>query len=702
MSDPRFARLKTDPRFKQIKKKQHKVVVDDRFKSILDQGKKKDKVKGQVDKYGRALSKTHEADNLKRFYRLENEEEAEADAPPARPDYARGEVLLESSDEEGDDGSGIPQAVESDDEGDHFVTLGGDESDLEVDLDEDTVANLDAQAKVFADAAADDNDQEQDDAPRTCRLAAVNLDWDHVRAAHLYKICSSLVSPAAPGPGAASTKTSRRDDTKNPKKAPQVNLARGKVLSVIVYPSDFGKERMAREEKEGPPAEIFKKQRNIDAEITEKSLFEVGGENEVNDAALRRYQLERLRYYYAVITCDTVEAASHIHDELQGTELERSANVFDLSFVPDGMTFENEPRDEATEGTALTVKPVEFVTDALRHSKVKLTWDEDDPERNHITRRALSKQEIEDGDFGALIASGSESEGGGESSKPTGKQKRKDRDRLRNLLLGGNQEAMPEGWGDENGDEVDMEITFTPGLEGKKDEGDETTLEKYHRKMREKRKKRKEEVKEKGKGKEKLVEPEDDFFGSDSETEDAPIKAKPTKGRKGDKKGVRFDEDEGKEPGEGKKREATAEELALLLASNNPNAEPQHFDFKAVVKAEKDKGKKKRKTKKGKVVDSGELQEDFVMDVQDDRFKVLHEDHQFAIDPSNPHFKKTKGMDALLQERRKHLQKNSNETSKPSPTSMPNNDGGLQKLVESVKRKSASGHAPGQGKRRKL
>jgi hypothetical protein len=50
------------------------------------------------------------------------------------------------------------------------------------------------------------------------------------------------------------------------------------------------------------------------------------------------------RYYYAVITCDTPEAASHIHDELQGTELERSANVFDLSFVPDGMTFENEPR----------------------------------------------------------------------------------------------------------------------------------------------------------------------------------------------------------------------------------------------------------------------------------------------------------------------------------------------------------------------
>lgn len=50
------------------------------------------------------------------------------------------------------------------------------------------------------------------------------------------------------------------------------------------------------------------------------------------------------RYYYAIITCDTVDAASHIYNELEGTELERSANVFDISFVPEDMTFDNEPR----------------------------------------------------------------------------------------------------------------------------------------------------------------------------------------------------------------------------------------------------------------------------------------------------------------------------------------------------------------------
>lgn len=50
------------------------------------------------------------------------------------------------------------------------------------------------------------------------------------------------------------------------------------------------------------------------------------------------------RYYYAIVECDTTEAASHIYNELEGTELERSANVFDLSFVPDDMAFDDEPR----------------------------------------------------------------------------------------------------------------------------------------------------------------------------------------------------------------------------------------------------------------------------------------------------------------------------------------------------------------------
>jgi hypothetical protein len=50
------------------------------------------------------------------------------------------------------------------------------------------------------------------------------------------------------------------------------------------------------------------------------------------------------RYYYAIVECDTVQVASYLYSELQGAELERSANVLNLSFVPDGMAFEEEFR----------------------------------------------------------------------------------------------------------------------------------------------------------------------------------------------------------------------------------------------------------------------------------------------------------------------------------------------------------------------
>lgn len=41
MSDPRFARLKSDPRFRRPKKQESKVVVDDRFKAVFASKKNK-------------------------------------------------------------------------------------------------------------------------------------------------------------------------------------------------------------------------------------------------------------------------------------------------------------------------------------------------------------------------------------------------------------------------------------------------------------------------------------------------------------------------------------------------------------------------------------------------------------------------------------------------------------------------------------
>jgi hypothetical protein len=44
------------------------------------------------------------------------------------------------------------------------------------------------------------------------------------------------------------------------------------------------------------------------------------------------------------VECDSVELAAYLYSELQGAELERSANVLNLSFVSDDMTFDEECR----------------------------------------------------------------------------------------------------------------------------------------------------------------------------------------------------------------------------------------------------------------------------------------------------------------------------------------------------------------------
>ena len=234
---------------------------------------------------------------------------------------------------------------------------------------------------------------------------------------------------------------------------------------------------------------------------------------------------------------------------------------------------------------------------------------------------------MEESNFNAYIAnSSSESEPDAEDKPlPSKKDKSTSREKLRALLLGGNDEAIPEGWGDDGAvDDVDMEITFTPGLSDKKNKEDETTLERYQRKMKEKRKKKKEEGTDKRGGKQL----EDDFFeqASDEEAHDEDVDGNRTKG-----KTTVNQKDLSLRP------EATAEELALLVASDNPNAEPKHFNIKSVIKAEKQKKRKKGRKAKGDV-DTNETQEDFILDVKDERFKALHEDHEFAIDPSNPQY----------------------------------------------------------------
>jgi len=152
------------------------------------------------------------------------------------------------------------------------------------------------------------------------------------------------------------------------------------------------------------------------------------------------------------------------------------------------------------------------------------------------------------------------------------------------LLLGGGDE-LPEGWArdDDDDEDVDMEITFTPGLSESKGTGDETTLEKYQRKMKEKRKQKKIESKPID-----TTAEADEFFDEEGGVP-APPKKSSTSSKKRDTVSV-------EKPS---RSLSTVEELALLVSSDTHNTEPRHFDMKAIIKAEKQAKRKGKKKKTG-------------------------------------------------------------------------------------------------------
>ncbi|SMN19675.1 similar to Saccharomyces cerevisiae YDR365C ESF1 Nucleolar protein involved in pre-rRNA processing [Maudiozyma saulgeensis] len=614
-SDPRFSRVYNDPKFKKTSSKDVKIKLDNRFSKKDLEIKKKSK----VDKYGRKINSDSNNKDLNDFDKyFEKDEESETtkvteeskESKEFIVDRARGEVpddYVSSSDDY--------TSSESESSGESDLESEG-ESEIEI---ETTKPEVGEPSKT---------------------LAVVNLDWDHVKAEDLFVTLSSFVPKG------------------------------GKISKIAIYPSEFGKERMQREEIEGPPKELFQKKKSkkhsskeeeeSDEDIGIKDLYEEGdADKDFDRKALRQYQLERLRYYYAVVYCNNIETASSIYQNCDGTEFESTANMFDLRFVPDGMTFDDAPRDECAT-TPANYKPLQFSTDALQHSNVKLTWDETPADRIAISKRAFSQKEIEDMDFKAYLASDSD-----HSDEDVDQNSR---NKLLSLVGKNFNEKAEEK---EEGEEVDMEITFTPGLEEgaseKEEEKEENTIEKVRRKEKERRKSRKEKLKQ---------------MKKDS-LEEKKEKLRSLK----DKKNREFE-------GNSKSRA----ELELLMMDDEENADNKinkdaHFNMNEILRSEKEKGKKSKYQNKAKIVE-----DNFEANLNDPRFKEMFEDRDFAIDPSRPEFKATKTTKKMLEERNKRSKNHSGSnkrSKKPHGYNKRRDDGGdssssksnIQNIVKKLKNK---------------
>ncbi|KAE8359342.1 hypothetical protein BDV27DRAFT_136312 [Aspergillus caelatus] len=659
ITDPRFANIQTDPRYRLPSKRQTHVKLDKRFAHMLHD--KDFSRNAAVDRYGRKLARDDTKKQLERFYRLEGDEEDEEDEEHmsvADDD----EVLKELK--KADKASGTYDPAR--DGG--FSSSSSEEESSDEDEDEDDEFGTGEELEF--------PDKQQSGVPTgdvTERIAVVNLDWDNIRAEDLMAVFSSFVPTG------------------------------GRVLKVSVYPSEFGKERMEREETEGPPREIFAAKdddefegfeddgSDVDSdeeeeEIKKAMLKEDKGE-EFNSTELRKYQLERLRYFYAILTFSSKDVAKHVYDLVDGAEYLSSANFFDLRFVPDDTDFsDDKPRDECKR-IPDGYQPNEFVTDALASD---------------------SSSEDEDEDGGVEVVDTTKEDGG--SSKKISK-KEDERQRMR-ALLGLGTEPAPSSKSD--GPVGEMEVTFTSGLAGgsNKDsifenepEKDETTIEKYIRKERERKKRRKEKLKAAKKGDSEADEQDDapepeeksqeEDLGFNDPFFDDPSGKESTAARRKEEKRKKREERAAEEAAAAAKR---AELELLMMDDENKNI--KHFDMNEIEKAEKQARKKGKGKGKGK--QAAQVVDDFQMDVSDPRFSRLFESHEFAIDPTNPRFKATSGMKQLLEEGRKRrrnrddradeeeVSRNDQKKTKKQKKSESTEGGSedLKKLVDKVKRKT--------------
>ncbi|RDL39915.1 putative Pre-rRNA-processing protein esf1 [Venustampulla echinocandica] len=695
INDPRFSNFTTDPRFRLPSKKHTRTKVDKRFSRML---KDEDfSNTARVDRYGRKLSSAGKKKALERLYVPDEEEqdgEGEVDVEVEDDDVIQKELGNADSAYDPARGGGFSSSEDEDDD--------DDEEDGGVEIEE----------AAFPDMQAEQAAVEMGEI--SSRVAVVNLDWDNIRSIDLMAVFSSFVPVG------------------------------GKIHKISIYPSEFGKERMEREELDGPPREIFTSnqadQESLDEDSEDSEDDDQEGEDdeeleekikkdlqkadegqEFNSAALRQYQLERLRYYYAVVICSDHDTAQKIYESTDGTEYLSSANFFDLRFIPDGVEFDDKARDEC-DSVPSGYRPTEFVTDALQHSKVKLTWDMDPEEmqRKDAIKRAFtgSRAEIGENDLRAYLGSDSEDDEEEEqqaevaenAAEPKLSKKELERQKLR-VALGLSDE--PSLRKKKSGPVGDMEITFTAGLSTNGNEGvfenepiiEETTAEKYVRKERERKARRKEMAKARREGRDPNAAPAevaDGASGEEKEKEDlgfddpffATDEVVKEKASKTLRKEERLKKREAKEAEAAAKASQRAE-LELLMQDNTAEAAERldHFDINEIARAEKQAKKgKKGKGKKEAGSKRGGLQENFEMDVADERFAGrLFGHHEFAIDPSNPKYKGTEGMKKLLEEGRKkrHVEGDGEDVnSKAKKRKVEGAKGELSSLVESVKKKS--------------
>ncbi|KAI3939818.1 hypothetical protein MKW92_023219 [Papaver armeniacum] len=576
ITDTRFSSVHHDPRFQEVPNHHSKVLIDKRFSPVLK--KNFSPSKSRVDKRGKRIYVNPE-NRLHQYYRLDEEEEEnkkKKDQESDDDDENRESEKNEKAKVQKHDNNILESYSNSESEElESADELSDDTSSLTgSDTDEDDGGYLEDEP-VEPEENIPVTEQE------THRLAIVNMDWSQVRAADLFVVMSSFLPKS------------------------------GQIKSVAVYPSEFGLKRMEEESVKGPVG-LFD-----DDKVQSDDDDDVDGEVDVEK--LRAYEKSRLRYYYAVVECDSSDTADHLYKNCDSTEFERTSNVLDLRFIADSMEFKHPPRDIATEAP-VNYEGIDFQTRALQHSSLDITWDEDEPQRTKALKRTFNADQLDELDKmkGYVASDVSDDDGEDETDIQNDQSNKKlaKAEKYRVLFETGDESS---NGGDVEDGNKDMEVTFNTGLEDlskrileKKKDKDSETREKEGKKER---LKHSSENESSGSGRDEAE--EDDFFIDESSI-------KLSKGGKSNPKEKQLEDTE-------KEHEASKAELELLLADDQEaNNGVKGYNIK----------RNKAKRKRGEKEDPSEDKIPAI-DYTDPRFANLFTSPLFALDPTDPQYKRS-------------------------------------------------------------
>jgi hypothetical protein len=731
------------PQFRKTSNQVSKVVLDERFASVLTDPRFQ---LATADKYGRKQStkKSNDVENLTEFYTIEGERDGHASNVTASKRLPTDDVATECSTEAepfvsaGDDKAAKgkrdgPKLSEkdSDDPASRIAFLtalsrgevdvssssddesGGQPEDDDSDNGVNSVA--DEEAIGVLDPSSNDIEQIEMTTEESPYMAVMNMDWSHVRAVDIFTILSSF-TPA------------------------------GAVKRVQVYPSDFGMERMKKEQLFGP-VDVWRKARASNGTMTGQGLNDDIGkdssidyDDEESDDAngeegdnsdldsdspndtkatdfdpekLRRYEAARLKYYFAVVEFASPQHADIAYKQVDGMEFEHSSAAIDLRSIPinslDDVRENRELRDEATMIPSTYVPP-EFVVNALQQSTVQCTWDMGNQDRESLLTKYQSgptwSKVTDNDDLKVYLASdnSSDEESGSDEENEKGAKMRKmlglDSDNEENDEEGPNDEDSDlgvDGSGSENGSSVEegnKQVRFIPeesDLASKLREklatkstvsDDLTPWEKYQEKRKQKKREKRAAAREKRK--EITCIRKNGGVSGDEELNQADD----------------FFVDSGADASVDKNdfertlsnpREQLPE---TLLSDRDDSDDERDFDMRGLERIEKNKEKKlhgARKRKEDKLT-ANVTGSDFKVDTTDERFMAVLEgaDDRFGIDRTDPSFRETPAMREILaeQSRRKKRRKLPSDSGANSGESKPSSASAtLTELANRIKKK---------------